>query len=290
MVSQERSKGKTSNVHFFGFQKMASPTLSSCFVGIEVACDSIESVHAALRGGAQRIELCSSLTLGGLTPSIGLARMAVQEARAFHVPVYAMVRLLPTLPQDFVYNVEEMQMMMEDAILLRDHAHVSGFVFGALTPEGDVHEENVSRMISVADGRPVTFHRAFDCVAQNRLESSLDILFSLGIRCVLTSGLGATAYVGKETIARCVAYVQKKGYHDMCILAGCGVRAELIASLVQHTSVRALHGTFSRCVPRSLQIPSSVVEHVFVCDEDHVKKAVEALTQQLQSTSTESCI
>ena len=145
----------------------------------EVCVDSAEAAVAAQEGGADRVELCSDLLEGGLTPSHGTLAVARQRLR---IGIMAMVR-----PRggDFCYSDAEFAVMRED---LRDAKRlgVNGLVFGLLNPDGTIDRDRTAELIAIARPLPVTFHRAFD-VSRDPFEA-LDTLIDLGVDRVLTSG------------------------------------------------------------------------------------------------------
>nr|CAI5844616.1 unnamed protein product [Callosobruchus analis] len=122
---------------------------------LEVCVDGLESAVAALNGGADRLELCSSLIEGGLTPTPGML-IQIQNINSRNVPVFCLLRCRPG---DFIYAQEEVEVMKEDARILRKHG-ASGFVFGALSENGDVNMKICREIIKACHPLPVTFHRA----------------------------------------------------------------------------------------------------------------------------------
>lgn len=123
---------------------------SSCI--LEVCVDSLESARNAELGGASRLELCSTLSVGGLTPTVGL----VQSVRKYvKLSVFVMIR---PREGDFVYDQDELLVMQQDIISLKE-VQVDGFVFGALCPDGTVDREACHRLITSAHPLPCTFHR-----------------------------------------------------------------------------------------------------------------------------------
>ncbi|KAJ3984809.1 copper homeostasis CutC domain-containing protein [Lentinula detonsa] len=146
---------------------------------IEVCIDSVESAMSAIRGGANRLEVCGNLALGGgTTPSLGLLK-AVQEAvESFQVPIMVMIR---PRTGDFLYPESEMQIMIEDIRIFNENG-VEGFVFGVLTEEGRV---DVARTKRGSIQWLVCFHRAFD-MTRDPMEAISDIMRIGGISRILT--------------------------------------------------------------------------------------------------------
>lgn len=197
-------------------------------VSIEVCIDNIESLATAINAGANRIELCSALALGGLTPSAGLIKQAVQQST---IPIYGMVR---PRAGDFIFDQNEINIMVDDISLMRELG-VNGIVIGALTSEGDIDRIALAQLLKAAEGLGVTFHRAFDLCRHP--EKTLEELVDLGCERVLTSGLEATAELGIDTIRKLV----KQANHRISIMAGAGINANNAAKIVNETQVVELH-------------------------------------------------
>lgn len=204
---------------------MTTPNL---IVLVEVCVDSVASAVAAERGGAARIELCSSLIEGGVTPSAGL----IETTRAaVSLPVHVMIR-----PRggDFCYDDAEFAVMKRD-IAIAKQLGSDAVVFGILDINGQVDMARTQQLLDLARPLPVTFHRAFDMTAD--LPRALEDLCALGIDRVLTSGGESTALEGCENIARLVQ--QSRG--RIALMAGSGVKPENARSLVEQTGVREIH-------------------------------------------------
>ncbi|MBR5723939.1 MAG: copper homeostasis protein CutC, partial [Bacteroidales bacterium] len=161
----------------------------------EACCTSLEAVLAAERTGAQRIELCERLELGGVTPSEALLREVLAVT---HLPVNVLVR-----PRggDFVYDGAEEQAMLESIALCRQ-VGVNGVVIGALTPSGGVDAPLMNRLIEAARPLSVTFHRAFDETADPFV--ALEEIIALGCDRLLTSGHAPDALAGRAMIGELV--------------------------------------------------------------------------------------
>ena len=177
---------------------------------IEICLEDVKSVLAAQEGGADRVELCSDLFEGGLTPSLGTVLTAKKLAQ---IPINCMIR-----PRggDFCYSDLEFQAMKED-ILAFKQAGVNGIVFGILTPEGDVDMERSREVIKLARPLSVTFHRAFDMTRDPY--KALEDLIELGVDRVLTSGQEASVPEGADLLADLV----KKADGRIIVMPGCGI-------------------------------------------------------------------
>lgn len=197
---------------------------------LEVCIDNIESLHHAIAGGATRIELCSSLELGGLTPSYGFMQLAAELTT---VPVYAMIR---PRQGDFLYNDEEFEIMRRD-IQAAHQAGLDGVVIGILTPNGEVHKPFATALCEYAQalGLGITFHRAFDQCRNP--EQALEDVINLGCERILTSGLAPTAPLGCDVIKALVSQANGR----IAIMAGAGVNADNVRALVEHTHVHEVH-------------------------------------------------
>ncbi|ROR25367.1 copper homeostasis protein CutC [Vibrio crassostreae] len=199
-------------------------------IEIEVCIDNLESLHNALEGGANRIELCSSLALGGLTPSFGMMK---QAARISSVPVYAMIR---PRQGDFIFDDDDMLSMLED-IEACASAGLDGVVLGVLAPNGSI---DIPKMQQLADKARslklgITFHRAID--QSSDFQTALEQVIELGCERILTSGLAVNAEQGIDVLTAMVK--QADGRID--IMAGAGVNAANAKTIQSTTQVPALH-------------------------------------------------
>lgn len=194
----------------------------------EICANSVESCLAAQAGGAHRVELCSGIPEGGTTPSIGDIRVA---RRLLDIKLYVIIR-----PRggDFLYTSLELETMMENIKVARQEG-ADGLVTGCLTPEGEVDIPAMKRIMEVADGCPVTFHRAFDhCADPFR---TLEDLIGLGVKRILTSGQQPTAPQGAELIRQLIMQANDR----ITIMPGCGINENNIHRLAQHTGAREFH-------------------------------------------------
>lgn len=195
---------------------------------VEVAVDSVAAAAMAAALGADRLELCQDLELGGTTPSLGLIEAVLGQVT---IPVVVMIR---PRAGDFVYGPDEFRVMEGDirhAIL----AGASGVVVGPLTADSTIDQEGLKRLVGSAGAVPVTFHRAFDSVT--RPQKALEVLIGQGVARLLTSGGGATAYEGRAAIGRLV----KRAGGRLAVIAGGGVTGEHVGALVEATEVREIH-------------------------------------------------
>ncbi|KAG7462458.1 hypothetical protein MATL_G00185080 [Megalops atlanticus] len=195
---------------------------------MEVCVDSVESAINAERGGAGRIELCSSLVEGGITPSIGLLKVVKQYVR---IPVFTMIR-----PRggDFLYSDREVEVMKTDINLAKSHG-ADGLVLGALTEDGRVDTELCMELLAACRPLPVTFHRAFDMVRDPA--TSLETLITLGFERVLTSGCDSSALEGLPVIKRLVE--QAKG--RIIIMPGGGISERNLQRILEGSGAQEFH-------------------------------------------------
>lgn len=199
---------------------------------LEVCTASMRSVQAAVAGGAKRIELCSALSVGGLTPSLGLLR----EVRALYPELRIHVLIRPR-EGDFVYSEEELRVMERDIELALPYA--DAIVSGAMTTAGDVDEVATRRLLERSQGVDFTFHRAFD---QSRSPlDSLETIRALGCTRILTSGTKDTVEAGIPIIRQLV----ERAAGAVTILPGGGVTANNIKRILIETGAREVHGSAS---------------------------------------------
>ena len=177
---------------------------------IEICLDSVESILAAQRGGAHRVEFCSDLFEGGLTPTLGAFQVAKQVS---NIPINVMIRCRGG---DFCYSDLEYEVMISDAKLFKD-AGANALVFGFLTPEGTIDTERTKQFLDIAAPLEVTFHRAFD-MTRDPFEA-IETLIELGVHRVLTSGQEATVFEGLDLLSELIRRYGK----DIVIMPGAGI-------------------------------------------------------------------
>ncbi len=205
---------------------------------IEAACETVDDAVEATAGGADRIELCAALDLGGLTPSVGL----MKEVRAAtHLPICVMIR---PRAGDFVYSDADFRVMARDLEEFKPFAPAA-FVFGILTADAEIDEVRCAKLVQRAAPTPCVFHRAFD--RAHNLVTGLETLVKIGFKRVLTSGRAPTAAIGIENLLELNTLAAGR----IEILPGGSVRAENAAEIVKGTGCRQLHASFSEEVPES---------------------------------------
>lgn len=198
---------------------------------LEVCVDSYASAMAAIAGGADRLELCSALSVGGLTPSAALLQ---QIRRVSGIPIRCLMR-----PRggDFLYTPEEVEQVAMEMAVLRDEG-ADGFVIGCLTADGELDDKAMVPLINEASGMGLTLHRCID-VSRN-LEDTYRKAMALGFDTVLTSGGAGKCLDGMEIIGRLLTIRDAENGPE--ILIGAGVNAKVIAAFRQKLSgARAFH-------------------------------------------------
>ena len=199
---------------------------------LEICVDDLTGVRAAVAGGADRLELCSALALGGLTPSAAFAATVVKGG----VSVHAMVR---PRAGDFNYDDDEIALIENDIARLAELG-VSGVVVGAADTGGKLNERALARFRETAKDIAIVLHRAIDLAPDP--VAAVRIAASLGYDYVLTSRGATSAIDGRLTIERMVT--ETRG--ALTIIAGAGVTPENAAMLVRETGVRQIHASASR--------------------------------------------
>jgi copper homeostasis protein len=196
----------------------------------EVCASNLASAQNAARAGAQRIELCSALDQGGITPSAGLLAAA---ARIPHLQVCVLIR---PREGDFCYSGDEIDLMCRDIIYCKTMG-AQGVVLGALTPDNDLDKDAMQALLAASQGMDAVMHRAFDFVRDPW--GALDWLMAKGLRRVLSSGQCADALTGSPMLRDMVHYVGTR----MEIMPGAGVRADNIAEIAAQTGAKNFHFT-----------------------------------------------
>ena len=160
---------------------------------LEICAETLQACVAAAEGGADRIELCAALAVGGVTPSPGFLQEALSAVK---LPVHVLIR---PRGSGFVYSEAEIRMMCLD-VEAAVGGGAAGIVVGMLRPDGTIDRLGMEEMMGRAEGRSVTFHRAFD--QTTNLAQSLDTLVELGCSRILTSGGRPTVMEGREELRR----------------------------------------------------------------------------------------
>jgi len=206
---------------------------------IEICVEGIDGLIAAQEAGADRVELCASLLEGGITPSLGTVRTALDQAT---IPFHVIVR-----PRggDFLYSDAEFASMVDDVSALRDIG-VAGVVVGCLTAEGAIDERRMLELVEAAGSLNVTCHRAFD-MTRDPFEA-LEALIRTGCNRVLTSGQRDTAEDGAPLLAQLV-----EAAGERIIIMGCGGLTDAnIGGVKAQTGLSEMHFAALKDVPSGM--------------------------------------
>jgi copper homeostasis protein len=239
---------------------------------VEICVDSVESALAAERGGAHRVELCSNLLEGGVTPSAGLIETVRRKVR---IGLHVIIRLRGG---DFCYSADEFESMKRDVLTAKQFG-ADGVVFGFLKADGHVNTARTRSLVELARPLSATFHRAFDMAAD--LNRALEDVIQAGINRVLTSGGEQNAEDGIATIARLVAVAKNR----IAVMVGGGIRETNVRRILAETGAREIHANMGRSIPspmlyRNHKISLGAIrgreyQRVVVL-EDRVRRLVEA--------------
>ncbi|MFK8038355.1 MAG: copper homeostasis protein CutC [Crocinitomicaceae bacterium] len=197
----------------------------------EICADNLETAMVGSTLGCNRVELCSALTIGGLTPSFGLIKAC---AEATDLEIHAMIR---HQEGNFVLNDTDLEIMKSDIVMAKNAGAV-GVVFGCLTVYNEVDIEKLKVLVDLAKSIKlvVTFHRAFDFVSDPL--KSINELIDLSIDRVLTSGQKSSAENGVDLIRELVEFSNNR----IEVMAGSGVNVNN-ALLLAEAGVDSLHFT-----------------------------------------------
>ena len=242
---------------------------------IEICANSSESAIIAQRSGADRVELCAGMPEGGTTPSFG--EMAAARTKLKRTKLHVIIR-----PRggDFCYSPAEIRIMTND-IKMASSLNVDGFVFGCLTPDGDVDSAAMKKLMKATKGKSVTFHRAFDmCRDPSR---ALEDIIALGCDRILTSGQQATAEKGIQLIIKLVEQAAGR----IIIMPGSGITPQNICKIAEETGAAEFHFSGRRVVDSPMLYRNSEVSmggtvHIdeyarLLTDPEVVKAAIVAL-------------
>lgn len=243
---------------------------------LEVCVDSLASARAAIAGGAQRLELCSALAVGGLTPYGELLKQIRAES---DINIRCLMR---PRAGDFLYTKEEILLMAAQISNLRELG-ADGFVIGCLNAEGDLDEKAMKPLLKAAEGTGLTLHRCID-VSRDPCRTYLDAK-ALGLDTVLTSGAAGNCLVGLETIGKLLEL--RDTHNGPEVLVGAGVNARVIAAVRERfPQARAFHMSGKMDVESGMRfrregvpmgIPGLDEWHIQQTDEENVRTARIAL-------------
>lgn len=211
---------------------------------LEAPVFSVQGAMEAAQFGVDRLELCANFPEGGETPSAGMLRFLKSEV---DIPIFVMIR-----PRggDFVYSQKELIVMKQDIQLLNELG-ADGFVFGVLDEQGKVNEAACEMLIRAANGKPCTFHRAFDACSD--MDEALEKIISLGFKRILTSGGKNSLTEGLET----VIHLLEKATDRIIIMPGGGTKASHIPVLKETGFLKEAHSSCKVTRPSSNQFINS---------------------------------
>ncbi|WP_347321206.1 copper homeostasis protein CutC [Rossellomorea sp. RS05] len=203
----------------------------------EVCVENFTKVPEAIEKGAQRVELCDNLAVGGTTVSPGVAQVTLDYCRSRNVKVMSMIR-----PRggDFVYNVDEIEIMKQDIIHLKEIG-TDGVVFGCLTQDGWIDEEAMIMLLEAANGLEVVFHMAFDAIRDDFQLKAIDWLVEHGVHRILTHGGPSDTRI-EDNVDRLKTYIEHANGR-IAILPGGGVTSENLENITSSLGVKEAHGT-----------------------------------------------
>jgi copper homeostasis protein len=234
----------------------------------ELCVESLSSAQAAERGGADRVELCTSLEIGGVTPTEELTATTIQSLR---IPVHVLIR-----PRggDFVYSPAEFEQIRQQIDWVKK-AGAAGVVLGVLLADGRVDVARSRELVALARPMKVTFHRAFDETPD--LGVALEAVIKTRADCLLTSGGAPNVLTGATQIAQLV----RQAGDRIQIMAGGGLKLASMAEVLQRTGVRCMHGSLTRRAEECGR--ESVNGHTAVGKADILEADVRAAVKLLRS-------
>ncbi|MEZ4839734.1 copper homeostasis protein CutC [Flavobacterium sp.] len=197
---------------------------------LEIACFNLDSALIAQNAGADRVELCTDISLGGITPNLEM----IQEARQkLTIDLYVMIR-----PRggNFVYSDTELEQMKSEIETIKKLG-VNGFVFGILKDDNTINIKQNKVLVELAKPFPCTFHRAFDAVSN--YEKALEDVISCGFSTILTSGTSPNVMEGKEVLKRLVVQANNR----IEIMPGGGLRSNNISDLDKIVNANWYHSS-----------------------------------------------
>ncbi len=199
----------------------------------ELCTESLESAQAAQTGGADRIELCTSLAVGGITPPVALMTPAI---RILDIPVHVLIR---SRAGNFVFSSDEFDLMCRQIEAAR-HAGATGIATGILLANGRVDVHRTRALVDLARPMGVTFHRAFDETAD--LPQALEDVIQTGADSLLTSG-GASDLLAGSAMIRSLA---GQAGNRIQLITGGGLKLDTLEEVLRRTGVFHLHGSLTR--------------------------------------------
>lgn len=245
---------------------------------LECCVDSVESAIAAEKGGANRLELCANLIIGGTSPSLALFH---EVRKNTHIKIHVLLR--PRFG-DFLYTDHEFAIIEEEVNMFRE-AGADGVVIGCLDAEGNLDMPKMKRLTEAAGDMSITLHRAFDVC--NDPFKALEECKELKINTILTSGQKDNCLAGEELIRQ----LHDKAEGKVDILAGAGVNAQVIEKMVRSTKLTSFHLSGKVTLDSSMKyrkegvsmgLPSLSEFEIWQTKEENIRAAHDALVAGLQ--------
>ncbi len=259
--------GPAVDAHNFPAVRTVSPACDAVPVRylvmqLEICIDSVESAIASERGGADRVELCSDLMEGGITPSAGLIAMV---RRNIGIGLFVMIR-----PRggDFCYTEAEFNLMQEDIRRTRDLG-ADGVVLGILEEDAWVDVARTTALVRLAEPLPVTFHRAIDMTPDPA--TALAAVIETGARRVLTSGGAARVPEALDTVARMVATAGER----LAVMVGSGINPDTIAAVAEATGASEFHAALRTPFPSPVRYRKDGVAMGDIPDREYQRFVVQ---------------
>lgn len=225
---------------------------------LEVCCDHLESALIAQKSGADRIELCSSLSTGGLTPSLPMVQM-VKESLS--IPVMVLVR---PRAGNFYYTAKEKELILREVEAL-NKINIDGVVVGALTKDKTIEVAFMKEVKKAAGKMELTFHRAFDFVKDEKL--ALQQIIDLDFDRILTSGLAKTALLGKNILKTLIERIGD----ELIIMPGSGINAGNIQQIMDYCNPREIHLSAKKSILETNNQSAFNIDY-YLTDEEALKK------------------
>lgn len=199
-------------------------------VKLEIASFNITSASIAQQAGADRVELCAQMEVGGTTPCVE----DIQKVRSIiDIDLNIMIR-----PRggDFVYTPEEFEQMKKEVLVIKEMG-VNGLVFGILNVDNTIDKKRNKELVDLAYPLPCTFHRAFDNVLD--LEQGLEDVIQCGFQTILTSGCEPNVNLGIANLKKLVDLAQNR----IVIMAGGGLRSNNVHAIIKETGLSFVHSS-----------------------------------------------
>jgi copper homeostasis protein len=233
---------------------------------IEIATTDFITTEAAVKGGADRIELCSAISEGGITPSFGFIKQCREK---FSLPIFPIIR---PRSGDFLYTDEEFEIITKDVLLCKQ-LNCDGVVVGFLKKDGAIDRKKIDLIVKLAYPMEVTFHRAFDRCKDPFM--ALETIIDAGCQRILTSGQQLKAIDGADMIRQLIMAADDR----IIIMPGSGINPDNIKLVAEQTGAVEFHGALRNVVKSKMEFihPSFSDNTNPWIDAEEVKKVKKAL-------------